>query len=62
MTGGASGGGWVIGRGRINSVTSYGYEGVCVLLICTEDPDGDKLYGPYFGNTIRALYRSQAQR
>jgi V8-like Glu-specific endopeptidase len=47
MTGGASGGGWVIDRGRIASVTSYGYPS-----------DPNELYGPYFGSAIENFYNS----
>ena len=47
MTGGASGGGWVIGGGRIASVTSYGY-----------GTQPSKLYGPYFGSAIANFYDS----
>jgi V8-like Glu-specific endopeptidase len=46
MTGGSSGGGWVVG-GKVESVVSYGY----ALSI-------DRLYGPYFGSAVRHLYRS----
>lgn len=45
MTGGASGGGWVIDGGLVNSVTSYGYLG-----------DFDHLYGPYLGTAAESLY------
>ena len=47
MTGGASGGGWVIrphDRGYVASVTSYGY---------SDDPNG--MYGPYQGAAARDL-------
>jgi V8-like Glu-specific endopeptidase len=47
MTGGASGGGWVDGKGRLLSVTSYSRGG-----------DPNTLYGPYFGNEIQAFYNS----
>jgi hypothetical protein len=50
MTGGSSGGGWVIrrdGTGYVASVTSYGYN---------NDPNG--LYGPYQGSVARSLARS----
>ncbi len=60
MTGGSSGGGWIIGGHRVNSVTSYGYDPLCPI-VCP-DPDGEKLYGPYFGKVIRDLYRSQRRR
>jgi V8-like Glu-specific endopeptidase len=61
MTGGASGGGWVIGGGRLNSVTSYGYECSPVDLNCliNGNPEEDRLFGPYFGETVKDLYRSQ---
>ena len=59
MTGGSSGGSWLVG-GRVNSVTSYGYEPVCPI-ICP-DPDGEKLYGPYFGDAIKDLYKSQRRK
>jgi len=58
MTGGSSGGGWVIGRGQVNSVVSYGYECVIPLPICNNSEEG-KLFGPYFGDEIKRLYRSQ---
>ena len=45
MTGGSSGGGWVIDEGYVNSVVSYGY-----------DDEPEVLYGPYFGTVIQALY------
>jgi V8-like Glu-specific endopeptidase len=47
MTGGSSGGGWVDSHGRVVSVTSYSRSG-----------DNRTLYGPYFGNAIRAFYNS----
>lgn len=63
MTGGASGGGWLVDGRRVNSVTSYGYDCPRVLDVCVgPDPDGAKLYGPYFGNTIRKLYKSQRRK
>ena len=49
MTGGASGGGWIIKRGhkrRLVSVTSYGYGG-----------DPNHLYGPYQGNVANSLWQ-----
>jgi hypothetical protein len=46
MTGGSSGGGW-IQNGSLSSVTSFGYTGVKNIL-----------WGPYFGNTIQAVYNS----
>jgi len=47
MTAGASGGGWIDPRGRLVSVTSYGY---------LNHPRS--LYGPYFGTALRAFYGS----
>jgi V8-like Glu-specific endopeptidase len=46
VTGGASGGGWTIAGGLLNSVTDYTY---------TEDPETD--YGTYFGREVAQLYR-----
>lgn len=46
VTGGASGGGWTIRGGLLNSVTDYTY---------TEDPETD--YGTYFGREVAQLYR-----
>jgi hypothetical protein len=46
MTGGSSGGGWVV-SGKVQSVVSYGYE-----------LSFDRLYGPYFGRAVKRLYRS----
>jgi hypothetical protein len=48
MTGGSSGGGWVIRRGDrryVASVTSYGYGN-----------QPNRLYGPYQGNVAQQLY------
>jgi V8-like Glu-specific endopeptidase len=47
MTGGSSGGGWVNSHGTLLSVTSY-----------SRGNDRDTLYGPYFGDAIRAFYDS----
>lgn len=47
MTGGASGGGWVNDRGKVVSVTSYGYASRPGVL-----------YGPYQGGVARSLYNS----
>lgn len=47
MTGGSSGGGWVVDGNYVNSVVSYGYN---------DQPD--VLYGPYFGSAIQTLYES----
>jgi hypothetical protein len=50
VTGGASGGGWMIRSGTtLNSVTSYGY-------FDSESPD----FGPYFGKEAARLYRRAA--
>lgn len=49
MGAGASGGGWIIEDGRLNSVTSFGY-----------GRRGNVLYGPYFGNMARHLYGKAA--
>ncbi len=59
MTGGASGGGWVIGDRRVNSVVSYGYECTIPIPPLCDNPEEGKLFGPYFGATIERLYRSQ---
>ncbi|MQA63531.1 MAG: hypothetical protein GEU86_19060 [Actinophytocola sp.] len=48
MTGGSSGGGWITG-GAVNSVNSYKYRS-----------DSSTMYGPYFGSTIEAVYRTAA--
>jgi V8-like Glu-specific endopeptidase len=45
VTGGASGGGWTIHGGVLNSVTNYGYP---------EDPATD--FGAYFGREVGRLY------
>ena len=45
MTGGSSGGGWIIQNQYLNSVNSYGY-----------DRYPNRMYGPYFGNAARDLY------
>lgn len=61
MTGGSSGGGWLVGKGKVNSVVSYGYEcpGVVIIVFPCDNPEDGKLFGPYFGNEIKKLYRSQ---
>ncbi len=46
VTGGASGGGWTIGDGILNSVTNYGY---------TDDPKTN--FGAYFGREVGRLFR-----
>jgi len=45
MTGGSSGGGWIINDQFLNSVVSYGIEG-----------EPEVQYGPYFGTTAQAFY------
>ena len=50
LTGGASGGGWVIQDALVASVTSYGYIG-----------ETDSLYGPYFGAAARGVYGAAAR-
>jgi hypothetical protein len=48
MTGGSSGGPWIVDWGTnnyLNSNVSYGYIGV-----------PDQFYGPYFGDAAQALY------
>jgi Ca2+-binding RTX toxin-like protein len=47
MTGGSSGGGWVIQGSIVNSVTSYGYQ-----------TDLEHLYGPYQGTVAEDLYET----
>lgn len=49
MSGGSSGGGWVNGRGAVNGLTSYGYQG-----------DFNHLYGPYFGAIAEDLFGESA--
>ncbi len=64
MTGGSSGGGWVIRGGFVNSVVSYGYESLCPIppLICQPNPEEGKLFGPYFGGVIKRLYLATQAR
>jgi len=50
VTAGASGGGWTTADGRLNSVTSYGYE-----------DDRAAAFGPYFGAEVARLYRRAAR-
>lgn len=50
LSGGASGGGWTIRDGVLNSVTSYGY---------ADDPG--TVFGPYFGREVARLYRQAAK-
>jgi hypothetical protein len=49
VTGGASGGGWLIDGNTINSVTDYGY-----------GESGPTDYGAYFGDAVRDLYKRAA--
>ena len=51
MTGGSSGGGWV-SEGMVLSLNSY-----CtgLVVVCL---DNTSMYGPYFGDGVRKLYRS----
>lgn len=49
MGAGASGGGWIVEPGVLNSVSSFGY-----------DSRADILYGPYFGNTAQRIYNTAA--
>jgi hypothetical protein len=50
MGAGASGGGWIIEGGLLNSVSSFGY-----------GRRTDILYGPYFGDAAERLYRTASQ-
>jgi hypothetical protein len=50
VTGGASGGGWTIAGGLLNSVTDYGY---------SDDPATD--FGSYFGKEVARLYHRAGQ-
>jgi V8-like Glu-specific endopeptidase len=61
MTGGSSGGGWVVRERLVNSVVSYGYECTVPVFPC-ENPEEGKLFGPYFGDTVKQLYRSAQRR
>ena len=45
VTGGASGGGWTIAGGRLNSLTAYDYPS-----------DPTTVFGPYFGKEVARLY------
>jgi V8-like Glu-specific endopeptidase len=45
MTGGSSGGGWIVQNAYLNSVNSYGY---------VSQPN--RMYGPYFGTAAANLY------
>lgn len=57
MTGGASGGGWVIrqsgGLGFLNGINSYKY-------VAGPKENANHMYGPYFGTAARSLYRYTA--
>jgi V8-like Glu-specific endopeptidase len=61
MTGGSSGGGWVVGERVVNSIVSYGYEctGPLGLPLPCDNPEEGKLFGPYFGSSVRKLYRAE---
>lgn len=65
MTAGASGGGLVVGGRTLVSVVSYSYHcppGLPILgdLLCS-NPEKGKLFGPYFGSTIRKLYKRESR-
>jgi V8-like Glu-specific endopeptidase len=60
MTGGASGGGWVIQSEFVNSVSSYHYCLNPATPVTCSDPE--HLYGPYFGAAIESLYESERGR
>jgi V8-like Glu-specific endopeptidase len=47
MTGGSSGGGWIVQNAYLNSVNSYGY-----------DSQPNRMYGPYFGSAAAGLYNA----
>lgn len=47
MTGGSSGGGWIIQNQYLNGLNSYGYTGV-----------NNRMYGPYFGSQAMSLYNA----
>jgi V8-like Glu-specific endopeptidase len=47
MTGGSSGGSWVVSGGRVASVVSYGYAG-----------EPNNLYGPYQGSAAKSFYNA----
>ncbi len=52
MTGGSSGGPWLIsGSSTINSLNSFGYNGL-----------RNKMFGPYFGSQIQSAYSTAATR
>ncbi len=58
FTGGSSGGGWVIKDRAVAGLNSYKYDDDAPPVLPGEEPD--HMYGPYFGDTIKALYRSAA--
>lgn len=47
MTGGSSGGGWIVQGQYLNSVNSYGYDSL-----------PNRMYGPYFGTAAQNLYNT----
>lgn len=49
MTGGSSGGPWLLDNGNQNSINSYGYNGV------------EKMFGPYYGDVAQQVYDSAAK-
>jgi V8-like Glu-specific endopeptidase len=49
VTGGASGGGWLIAGNTLNGITTNGY---------SDDPTTD--FGPYFGSAVGELFREAA--
>jgi len=49
VTGGASGGGWLIAGNKLNGITTNGY---------SDDPTTD--FGPYFGSAVGRLFREAA--
>jgi V8-like Glu-specific endopeptidase len=51
MTGGSSGGGWIVQNAYLNSVNSYGY-----------DSQPGRMYGPYFGSAALGLYNAVKNR
>jgi hypothetical protein len=52
MTGGSSGGPWLVsGSSTINSLNSFGYNGL-----------NNKMFGPYFGSEIQSAYSTAATR
>ncbi|HEY8466430.1 MAG TPA: trypsin-like serine protease [Solirubrobacterales bacterium] len=66
MTAGASGGGMVVGGRTLVSVISYSYgceEGLPIIgdLLPCSNPEAGKLFGPYFGNSIRKLYKRESR-